>query len=1140
MQPQPTHLYKIIDMALQGPSGLLRKSDSLTAVVERSEDDDSGSPLSPDSDYEADTEPFRCTVAAADFGAASRDNDEEGDTFKGSLTQRMDEYEEEQTRQLEPASTQSQSDELKDALQELAWRRDEVKDQQILLDQAEVRISELVQMNKELHFRAEDKKKETAKRFKRMVQQHEKILKLTESKVAQLREINAGLIKTRPRESERAGRFPPPVPPIPGGRAVSPVGARTPQSNRKKGKPESSSKKKSAVKSNSGTLSRKKTSKKSEDSLPAPPPSPTKEEWEAQDSGNEEEAPKSPTLQDQETQEAELESFNSQSSEEPDEESDSQETIAGDEDLAVQYLTVRSLRTCRRKLRRLFRNPPPDSRGIRFCHLWQPLWKNVREIRRGDNRWTYKPNNGIGASVWKYCPPGVGHHFNTEKEALKAIIDEIKEFEPDKWDGTMEEMARPFIEETEGRRGRARSRVGGKDEVGSKRSVTQKTPMSKKKKMKRLKSHKQLEEETRAKETEAANKEARTGEKSTSGSDNYVHVDSATDDDDDVVQMRQQSRPCKNLWSDQERYPEADACPDGPDTVDADVGPDARDVCQDGEVAYSQNTLRGAEDILNFSHTAVTVPDPKDVPVVDLTAGGAGGDDRAPGQSSDGDGPTGGSLDAPISHLHPRQEGPASPERCGPGEVSAMSKLTTVKKDNRKRATPMAQLQPLAIGGELSGSVCLVGTEEGLKELIRMRKGSAVAPTKKSRTTDAVITPEKSNASSSLDSTKKLPKYHLSQSPFDDEMGLVHLKKARTPVGNTKILRGLKFLLSGTPAKTADAIVSMGGSIVSNMFQIHEDDLKERHIFFISEPSCRRRLKYVYAVSAGLPLLHYRWIDELRETIERAPAGSSFSVFDQDLLASARLPTGLSLRSRNYRLQDPRRFWVQKMPLRGVVVAVCASEHEQEADWKHVLEAAGATVVSARGDLSRCKAVLVDALLLPPHVLSAPHAVMKVLGHIRREYPEVQTVDLSWAAQCIVRKKRLPFDSEPRFLVDRKGPVYALKIQRTAHGTDIGVRYEAGDIVRVGVEGKGDRCARILSLEISGKKRTATIEVLEKYGDRGLIDCGDSTTLTIDEGQLRDHLVLLSGKEFDAVDEKYGVSTLPRTVYRQLARKREK
>lgn len=129
---------------------------------------------------------------------------------------------------------------------------------------------------------------------------------------------------------------------------------------------------------------------------------------------------------------------------------------------------------------------------------------------------------------------------------------------------------------------------------------------------------------------------------------------------------------------------------------------------------------------------------------------------------------------------------------------------------------------------------------------------------------------------------------------------------------------------------------------------------------------------------------------------------------------------------------------------------------------KMILSACGATVLSGipkgkgRMNVDCC---LLDSTTLPPHVISVPAYVSTLRQRINEDAP---LLDLAWAHQSIIQRKRLPF----------KDARYAISLDRTMSNSCIvssirnktGVRYEVGDLVQFNLGAKRTSFGRIIGI----------------------------------------------------------------------------
>lgn len=166
--------------------------------------------------------------------------------------------------------------------------------------------------------------------------------------------------------------------------------------------------------------------------------------------------------------------------------------------------------------------------------------------------------------------------------------------------------------------------------------------------------------------------------------------------------------------------------------------------------------------------------------------------------------------------------------------------------------------------------------------------------------------------------------------------------------------------------------------------------------------------------------------------------------------------------------------------------------------------------------------VIADSLSLPPHVTAIASKVSKILNKISSTNPDAPIVDLSWATQCIVNKKRI--DIGHRYILhknahvtsdsDREVNIYAIKVKQS---DSLLTRYEVGDTVSFGRKKAKKSYGRIKSMCIDKltKKKKVKVEVMELHGDFELIDGGQGMSIiTLEESELQGHIIILSGKDY--------------------------
>lgn len=308
--------------------------------------------------------------------------------------------------------------------------------------------------------------------------------------------------------------------------------------------------------------------------------------------------------------------------------------------------------------------------------------------------------------------------------------------------------------------------------------------------------------------------------------------------------------------------------------------------------------------------------------------------------------------------------------------------------------------------------------------------------------------------------------------------------------------------MSGVDPEVNTTITSLGGTLNNT---IEPDTDYKGTLFFLSTPTSRRRLKYILAAALGLPMLHYTWVVEIQKRWEEDGFAEPF---ESALFERKRLPTGLSLDSGVYPLQRARyaRGWVrpgEETPggpiFEGMRLCVALEKEDMSEQWGNILTVLGAKIVAA----DEAEAVLVDALSLPPHVTAVPSRVGQML-----RVATVPILELSWAVQSIVQRKKLDFESDPRYRVTTSpsSQVYSMKVNN--------VRYEVGDTIRAAKK-KGEDCfVRIVGMKREKDKYMVQVSLLIANGNYELMETKGGPQLTIRDDQLGKHLVLLNGGDF--------------------------
>ena len=130
-----------------------------------------------------------------------------------------------------------------------------------------------------------------------------------------------------------------------------------------------------------------------------------------------------------------------------------------------------------------------------------------------------------------------------------------------------------------------------------------------------------------------------------------------------------------------------------------------------------------------------------------------------------------------------------------------------------------------------------------------------------------------------------------------------------------------------------------------------------------------------------------------------------------------------------------------------------------------------------------------------------------------------QILDLSWATQCIVRKKRIAIADKFRIqngnkTCDRFIDIFSIKVAQFGNLT----RYEVGDSIKFGKKKSSLSYGRITAIQFDTRRRKKMIEVriLELHNENELMDGGQSvSTIAIDENELRGHILILGGKDYE-------------------------
>ncbi|KAL3776456.1 hypothetical protein ACHAW5_006902 [Stephanodiscus triporus] len=358
------------------------------------------------------------------------------------------------------------------------------------------------------------------------------------------------------------------------------------------------------------------------------------------------------------------------------------------------------------------------------------------------------------------------------------------------------------------------------------------------------------------------------------------------------------------------------------------------------------------------------------------------------------------------------------------------------------------------------------------------------------------------------------PSFHSSQT--QGVVSALPSYSSRSPGQNSGPLSGFKFFHSGIDSNFLidEKIKRLGGEIV-NHTSLTLSSARSK-VFFLSDYTCWRKLKYIYANSLGTPMLHFQWLVDLEKKFKDYGVAKPF---DSELYTKYRLPLGLDLSRGYFTLQraSAARCWDPPGRTKGEgstifdgMTIVLAVDEKQQADWKMILNACGATVLF---DIPQGKGrAIVDCCLLasttlPPHVISVPDYVTKLRQRIDINVP---LLDLAWAHQSIIQRKRLPFE-DARYMISLDPAMNNVSSIKNKSND----RYEVGDLVEF------RRGAALTSFgRIKGIARLSQvngfsldIQVMESQGVN-LVDCPSSAQMNVEEKNLRGNIVLLDSKDF--------------------------
>jgi len=136
------------------------------------------------------------------------------------------------------------------------------------------------------------------------------------------------------------------------------------------------------------------------------------------------------------------------------------------------------------------------------------------------------------------------------------------------------------------------------------------------------------------------------------------------------------------------------------------------------------------------------------------------------------------------------------------------------------------------------------------------------------------------------------------------------------------------------------------------------------------------------------------------------------------------------------------------------------------------LIALGAKVITTnslrgKGQLHNVDCCLLASVMLPPQVIATPLHVSQMLKHIPDDKP---LLDLAWAHQCIIQRRRLPLTGDPRYIINLNNGIIKGALNVYAIKNDIG-RYEVGDLIQFSIS-KNICYGRIVGITwVEGKGR---------------------------------------------------------------------
>ncbi|KAL7553903.1 hypothetical protein ACHAWF_017471 [Thalassiosira exigua] len=435
-----------------------------------------------------------------------------------------------------------------------------------------------------------------------------------------------------------------------------------------------------------------------------------------------------------------------------------------------------------------------------------------------------------------------------------------------------------------------------------------------------------------------------------------------------------------------------------------------------------------------------------------------------------------------------------------------------------RRAAKIPDLSPQPKSGKRKSP-----QNNGEDSSIKPKSGAkGKSPTRAKITPESKTTPKAKKQKTS--DGENIASFHTSQTQGVEVLPTSYSKRSPGQVGGP--LKDYSFFYSGVDKsfKIDERIQRMGGRVVHHQSLTLEKAKKK--VFFLSDYTCWRKLKYIHAVTLGGPILHFKWLLELEQKFDES--GKAY-IFDSALFQKYRLPLGLDLSKDFYPLQRASNARQWNPPgcrdcegsrvFEGMTIALSIDPKDkvQEKEWTLILTACGATIKTLanihKGKGQRIDCCLFTSTSLPPHEVSRPIYVDKLMKLIDADVP---LLDLAWAHQSIIQRKRLAMVDNPRFSVslDHSTDTGASRVSSIRKKD--GVRYEVGDLVQFSSGPKGNSRGRILGIiwERQGKGCKLEIQLLESKSNGGyeLVDCPSSPKVSIDEGSLQGNITMLRSR----------------------------